>query len=364
MRNRNTLYWFCQISGWTLYGLTLIFFAYIFNNRNNDVLFPRIIVTILVGLLSTHLLRSMIVRLGLRPPISSTNWWKLVATIAGTILFFNLTNSSVVEWLGLFDPATKVSVNTRFVFNLIFDSPLIIVWLSIYYIWHYIELSSQNEIQRVRLQTLVKELELKTIKSHINPHFIFNALNSIRALVDENPVRARTAITELSNILRSSMQMEKAETISLEKELNIVKDYLALEQIRFEDRLAVEYDIDEDTLDQPVPPMMLQTLVENAIKHGISREKCGGLVRIVSDNREGKHKLIVENTGSLSNQGISPLSTVNGSIENGQGFGIDGTLHRLQLMYGNKASFEIKNTGEGLVRAEISLPMIEIPVIR
>jgi LytS/YehU family sensor histidine kinase len=182
--------------------------------------------------------------------------------------------------------------------------------------------------------------------------------------VDENPVRARTAITELSNILRSSMQMEKAETISLEKELNIVKDYLALEQIRFEDRLAVEYDIDEDTLDQPVPPMMLQTLVENAIKHGISREKCGGLVRIVSDNREGKHKLIVENTGSLSNQGISPLSTVNGSIENGQGFGIDGTLHRLQLMYGNKASFEIKNTGEGLVRAEISLPMIEIPVLR
>ena len=115
------------------------------------------------------------------------------------------------------------------------------------------------------MEALVKSLELNTIKAHINPHFIFNALNSIRALIDENPQRARNAITELSNILRSSMQTEKMETVPFERELNIVKDYLALENMRFEDRLKVEYDIDEDTLNQPVPPMMLQTLVENAI---------------------------------------------------------------------------------------------------
>ena len=102
-------------------------------------------------------------------------------------------------------------------------------------------------------------------------------------MVDENPERARTAITELSNILRSSMQAEKTETTTLEKELSIVKDYLELEQIRFEDRLKVEYDIDEDTLDQQVPPMMLQTLVENAIKHGISKQVNGGLIKVTSD---------------------------------------------------------------------------------
>ena len=131
----------------------------------------------------------------------------------------------------------------------------------------------------MKLEALVKELELKTIKSHINPHFIFNALNSIRALIDENPSRASNAITELSNILRSSMQAEKLETVPFEKELNIVKDYLALEHIRFEDRLKIEYEIDEDTLDQPVP-MMLQTLVENAIKHGIGKQINGGVVKI------------------------------------------------------------------------------------
>ena len=102
-------------------------------------------------------------------------------------------------------------------------------------------------------------------------------------MVDENPERARRAITELSNILRSSMQADKSETVTLEKELNIVKDYLALENMRFEDRLKIEYDMDEDTLNQPVPPMMLQTLVENAIKHGISKQINGGVVRVISD---------------------------------------------------------------------------------
>src|SRR5205085_6678051 len=118
---------------------------------------------------------------------------------------------------------------------------------------------------------LLRKLELKTIKAHINPHFIFNALNSIRALIDEDPNRARNAVTHLSNILRSSMQAEKLETVPFEKELNIVKDYLALEYIRFEERLKIEYSIEGATLNQPVPPMMLQTLVENAIKHGIGK---------------------------------------------------------------------------------------------
>ncbi|MEI9956995.1 MAG: histidine kinase [Ferruginibacter sp.] len=102
-------------------------------------------------------------------------------------------------------------------------------------------------------------------------------------MVDENPERARRAITELSNILRSSMKAEKAETVSLQKELDIVKDYLALEHMRFEERLNVEMDIDKNTLNQQVPPMMLQTLVENSIKHGISKLVDGGVVRITAD---------------------------------------------------------------------------------
>ena len=264
-------------------------------------------------------------------------------------MLFNLTNSAIAEWLHLYNPKTKVSVDKRFLVNLVSDSPLILVWVSIYYLWHYIELGTKTEFQKIKLESLVKEMELKTIKSHINPHFIFNALNSIRALVDENPERARTAITELSNLLRSSMQAEKQETVPFERELNIVKDYLALEHIRFEDRLMVEYDIDEDTLDQPIPPMMLQTLVENAIKHGISKAKEGGTIKIISDFRQSHHELIVQNSGTIS------------EIADPEGFGLQSTRSRLKLLFGDKASFTIEATKNNIVEAKIIMPVQGVP---
>ena len=349
MRRKSSLYWSCQLGGWLLYGLSMVFFAFIFENKTNYILYPRIAITILVGMSYTHLLRELILRLKLRPPIYVQKWWLLTLTIISIIILFNLTNSAIVEWLKMYDPRLKVSVEKRFLSNLILDSPLVLVWTSIYYIWHYVELGSKSEMQKVRLESLVKELELKTIKAHINPHFIFNALNSIRALVDENPERARTAITELSNILRSSMQAEKMETVPFERELNIVKDYLALEHIRFEDRLQIEYDIDEDTLDQPVPPMMLQTLVENAIKHGIGKHKEGGLVRVISDYRDDHHELIVQNTGQLNELNL-----------NEDGFGINSTRNRLKLLFGGEATFEIRNTENDMVEAIVKMPVFQL----
>ena len=229
--------------------------------------------------------------------------------------------------------------------NIVFCFILTSLWLLIYLVWHYMEKNRNDQLDKLKLETTVKELELKTIKSHINPHFIFNSLNSIRALVDENPERSRKAITELSNILRSSMQAEKAETVTLEKELDIVKDYLALEQMRFEERLKIEMQIDEDTLGQPVPPMMLQTLVENAIKHGISKQLSGGVVRVVAAFRGDNLELLVQNTGQLS------------PVINGDGFGIKSTENRLNLMYQGKAKFAIRNIGNNMVESKVTMPV-------
>jgi len=349
MRSRKvTLYWWCQVGGWLFYGLTMIFFAFIFENPTNKIFYPKTGVTILMGIAFTHLLRALIIRFKLKPPVVAQKWWLLTVVVLGIIVVYNFANSLMAEWLHLYLPEKKVSVEKRFLINLLFESPLILVWVSIYYVWHYVELGTKSEIQKVRLESLVKELELKTIKSHINPHFIFNALNSIRALVDENPERARTAITELSNILRSSMLAEKLETVPFEKELGIVKDYLALEHIRFEDRLQVAYDIDEDTLDQPVPPMMLQTLVENAIKHGIGKQKCGGLIRIISDFKDNHHELIVQNTGQM-----------NGNASN-DGFGINSTHNRLKLLFGAQATFSIRDLDDSMVEAKVIMPVKEL----
>ena len=223
---------------------------------------------------------------------------------------------------------------------------LISLWVLVYTIYHYIEKNRNNQIDKLKLEAVVKSLELKTIKSHINPHFIFNALNSIRALVDENPARARTAITELSNILRSSLQAEKQETVSLSQELDIVNDYLALEQMRFEERLKIELYIDEETLVEPIPPMMLQTLVENAIKHGISKQEAGGTIEIHSKYINNTHELTVINTGNLmpSKKGAD------------SGFGIKATQDRLNLLYQNHARFEIKELNNNKVESKIIMP--------
>lgn len=233
----------------------------------------------------------------------------------------------------------------RFWWDIIFTFILVALWLLIYMVWHYVEKDRNDQVDKLNLEKNVKELELKTIKSHINPHFIFNSLNSIRALVDENPERARRAITELSNILRSSMQVEKMETVPLTKELDIVKDYLALEQMRFEERLKVEMDIDEDTLEMPVPPMMLQTLVENAIKHGISRHINGGFVKIISRFRINSHEIIVQNSGHIESE------------INGNGFGIKSTQDRLGFLYQGLARFEIKNIDGNMVQSKITMPV-------
>lgn len=300
----------------------------------------------LTGLAVTHLLRTLIRALGLLRLSLSKQIFYLFITALVFAFLYALISIRLEEFIGYEAEANKGSSTLNKISRAAPGTFLfLLIWNLIYFTYHYIVKNRAEKLDKIRLESLVKELQLKTIKAHINPHFIFNALNSIRALVDENPQRARTAITELSNLLRSSMQAEKQETTPLERELNIVKDYLALEHIRFEDRLRVEYNIDEDTLDQPVPPMMLQTLVENAIKHGVSKQVDGGLIRIISAFSGDKHELVVQNTGKL------------GPAGNGEGFGLTSTNNRLRILFGAKAAFEIKDTNGNMVEAKVTMPV-------
>lgn len=342
--SRISNYWLCQIGGWGLVGFSMLFYAVVFRDKLTAFIIQRIVVYMIGGVISTHLLRIFIKKSGwLLFPIEKI-MPRLTMAIIATSTFFSLI---VMGSFQFFAPKeSDIDFYSRLLVSILNTGILIAPWVLIYYFYHYIEDSRRQQLDTLKLEALVKELELKTIKSHINPHFIFNALNSIRALIDENPIRARDAITELSNILRSSMQAEKLEVVPFEKELNIVKDYLALEHIRFEDRLKVEYRIDEETLDHPVPPMMLQTLVENAIKHGISKQVEGGLVSIQTYFDETTIELIVQNTGLLSE-----------SIRD-DGFGISSTRNRLALLFGEKAQFEIKQLDPTTVQAKVKLPTI------
>ncbi len=355
MRTGNARYWLFQAIGWGSFALIFTFFAFSFGQVKLEF-FQRLGVFVCLGIIFSHFMRVLIIRLGLLQKSLNKQILQfciITVCLAFIISFFyieilqatNLLKTDDVNILrrgegSYFFRKWLVVLNNAFFYFLLF-----FIWNLIYFVYHYVEKSRRQQLDTLQLESLVKELELKTIKAHINPHFIFNSLNSIRALVDENPERARTAITELSTILRSSMQADKSESVAMERELDIVKDYLALENMRFEDRLKIEYQIEKETLQLPVPPMMLQTLVENAIKHGISKQIHGGIVRIVSVLKNNFHELSVQNTGYL-----------NGHI-NREGFGLSSTTDRLTLLYGNKAKFEIRQATPTLVEATVQIPL-------
>lgn len=347
MLKKISRYWWCQIIGWSVNIAISIFFVTTFGDASQKYIIS-LFLSCGLGILITHVMRLNIHGLKvLEKPLKIQIAYLLSLTVAFAILYG--VAMEAMDYLLGFNPERlqKYTKMQRLFFSSFNALWLLLVWNMIYYIYHYVERNRTQELDTFRLEAVVKELELKTIKAHINPHFIFNALNSIRALVDENPERARTAITELSNILRSSMQAEKMETVPLQQELDIVKDYLALEHMRFEERLRIEMVIDEDTLNQPVPPMMLQTLVENAIKHGISKQINGGLIKIVSDFNDHHHELIVQNSGTLNGYANEPK----------EGFGIRSTQDRLNLLYQGKAQFQIREINGNMVESKVIMPV-------
>ncbi len=170
-------------------------------------------------------------------------------------------------------------------------------------------------------------------------------MNSIRALVDENPAKAKEAITQLSNILRNTLLMNKNKEILLEEELQLVKDYLNLEKIRYEERLHSNFNISPETLTQKVPPLIIQTQVENAIKHSISKLPKGGSITVNSSLNTQNLNISILNTGQIS---LDKTDT---------GFGLINSKQRLELLYGNRANIEIKNTNNNQVSVEINIPI-------
>lgn len=331
--------------GWTLFTGINIFFALTYNLFDRQFIL-RISIYVVIGFLMSHIMRKVIkaVRLLERHVNVQLVGFVLVsfgfAVLVGTLE----TYASILLNLEYKEEA-KFEMLQKIISNMFTSFIYFFIWNCIYFIYHYVAETRKNQLNNLKLEALVKSLELKTIKSHINPHFIFNALNSIRALIDEDPNRARHAVTGLSKILRSSMQSDQQEVITLEKELDIVKDYLALELIRFEDRLKVIYQIDDNTLNNPIPPMMLQTLVENAIKHGIGKTIEGGEILIISNAHKDNYELKVVNTGKLDK---APLH---------EGFGLTSTSNRLNLIFGETAVFSIFQSDEAHVEAKAIIPL-------
>ncbi|HEX7137053.1 MAG TPA: histidine kinase, partial [Vicinamibacterales bacterium] len=186
--------------------------------------------------------------------------------------------------------------------------------------------------------------QLRALRAQLNPHFLFNSLNSVRSLITENPRLAATMVTGLADILRYSLASDRYKTVPLADEIAIVDEYVGLERARLEDRLRVERVVDPAALGARVPPMLVQTLMENAVKHGIAPSPTGGLVRLEAHLVNGQVEIVVTNPGRLD------LSRGEG------GFGLHNARERLRLLYGELASLTLHDDGSQ-TRAAVTLPM-------
>jgi len=335
-------FWPVQIVGWLCYYV-IVSFLYL-------TVAPRILpnfllvggVEIVCVILITSILRFIIIRLGiLQKRLPGQIVFLFISAILVSLLI-TLCSQAIEVWLHV--PSRTNHKESVLFLVWVGNFAIILIWNLLYFAYHYVVKSNKEILDKARLESVVKELELKTIKAHINPHFIFNALNSIRYLVDENPGQARYAITELSKLLRSSMHAENISTTRLSSEIEIVQSYLELEKIRFEERLEVRWSLQPVAYDFQVPPMMLQTLVENSIKHGISHQIEGGIIEITATVQDHFLHLRIENTGRLLSQ------------DKNDSFGIKSTRNRLQLLFGDQASFSIKQSDHNTVVVDIKIP--------
>jgi sensor histidine kinase YesM len=339
--NRN--FWIAQIFGWGLFMLSNFFVQ-----STADIPFQLVmmnaIIPFAVGLLVTTSYRFF---------IKNKHWknWsfgKMLLLILGST--FLLTSVFVVITFSLFiwilqeDNFPVASLLSNFMIFFM----VMLTWNMIYFCIHYFNNWTKAEVEKWKLAAEMKDAQLGSLKSQINPHFVFNTLNNIRSLILEDKEKAREMLLNFSDLFRYALKNTDQSKVNLEEELNIVNQYLELLSIQYEDKLKYKINVDAGLETVELPPMMLQLLVENAVKHGISQFKEGGSILIDIDRGNGFLNINVKNTGSLK---------MSSKLGDKLGVGLENIRKRLDLIYNGNANLKMSEVNE-FVLASIKIPMI------
>ena len=228
---------------------------------------------------------------------------------------------------------------------------LLTLWAAIYLMLTQFRRRQQAQTAYWQSQIQLRDTELQFLHSQINSHFLFNAINNLRALIREDPERARDGLSQLAEMLRAVLQSESRDQISIGKELKLVQAYLALESLQLESRLQIDWQIDERCLDTSIPPLLIQTLVENAVTHGIARRPDGGLLRIIVSQVDSAIRITVSNPASNTNNYMADSNR-----RSGNGIGLVNARKRLHALFGTSASLQLQ-AHDGIMMARVSIPL-------
>lgn len=342
-------YWACQISGW---GLANLYWMYgmitcdCISFRNG---FLNVLATFTTGILVTHVHALVIRKYKLHktdfPKIAYHMVW-IIISISFFLWIFNVyinyySYKDNNYLLDVKDQGILIYAENSFDMFIAFARHAAI-WVLTYFLFHFGKRSNEAEKEKAKLSQLYTESSLNHLKEQVNPHFMFNSLNSVKALINEDPEKAKIAIVTLADILRNSLNNSAKLTIPLREEIDQCRDYLKMEKIRFEDRLEYEINIAEEINHCALPPLSILTLVENAIKHGLIDSLPGGKITI--DCRKEKDHIVttVANDGKLKNKSKT-------------GIGIENLKKQFAILYPQNFTFSIYEK-EKKVIAEFKIP--------
>ena len=320
------VYWTVQWSWWLFTTFVLHYPTTKYFN-NHFIKFSYLTISFLLGILLTHFYALLFSRKN-RNNKTTILYGITGAIITGTSIF-------LLDYYFGFQryrkPSEGIPLEAYDYFQFFVEAIRYVgLWFLVYHLLIITHIAQYKQLALAQSESSLKSAQLANLKNQLNPHFLFNAINSIKALTISDPNLARNALTELSQLLRTSLTVGNEQLVSLESEISFVKDYLFLEKLRYENRLHYSFKIDNNTLNVRIPPMSLQLLVENAIKHGIGRSKAGGEIlikaEIIPDNN---FVLTVTNSGKLKSEHSST------------GVGLKNLEKRLLLNFQDKAKFTV-----------------------
>jgi two-component system LytT family sensor kinase len=358
---------FCVLAFITLAGAGSIYELY--RSTGGFMSFPNVLGMECSQVLTYFPLTPFVFALAIRYPIQRDNWpQRSLLYLAGGLVFtvahvtlrgltpYGYWNPQAHAWSSaIWDSQVHVFrirwpvFEQLFLRNVVDDItgtyvPIILVAHAVAYYRRFRE----RQLRTSQLETQLAKARLQALKSQLQPHFLFNTLHSISALMLTDVPSADKMMTRLSDLLRMSFEDTGTQVTTLSREFEFVNGYLEIEKIRFEDRLNVILDIAPDTLDAEVPHLLLQPLVENALRHGISRLSSGGEIRIAASHDEHSLHLLVRDNGPGLGNGDAPPSKA--------GLGLKATRERLETMFGDAQAFEVRSPAEGGVEACVRIP--------
>jgi hypothetical protein len=349
-------YWIFQLTGWGAYSLSRFFGGVTVMNLPWVQFGLQLLFIDALGFGLSHGLRDFLRRHQWRAlPIRKLILRLIAAAIVCGVPLGILTQFTDVallqdpnEFLAGLSSALRfrLALPVAIALQIVNWSIVFLIWQTIYFTAIAVREYRSAQLRQSETARALHLAELRLLKTQLNPHFLFNALNTVRSLIADNPARAQSAVTHLANTLRYTLSSRQDELVTLSQELDIVADYLQLESIRFEDRLRIETEVSADAAGVRIPVMLLQTLVENAIKHGIAELPSGGVLRISAVVKDDILNLEVENP-----RPAAPTRAAHESV------GLRNARDRLRLLFGARASLDLDLSQPAVATSRLRIPV-------